>query len=426
MSDIAIVAEQLGKRYRIYAQAIDRLKQFIWGHRRQYFREFNALTNASFSLKKGEVLGVIGQNGAGKSTLLQLIAGTLTPSQGTLQVNGRVAALLELGAGFNPEFTGAQNIKMYGMLMGLSEQEVEERFDDIVAFSGIEAFIDQPVKTYSSGMFVRLAFSIATSVDPDILIIDEALSVGDGAFARKSFDRIMALREKGVTIIFCSHALYQVQVLSNRVVWLEAGKVRALGEPRAIVSEYQSFLDSLSYRAIVSDIASKRPTDAHLGVARLSAVSVNVDGTQSELLMCVSERSNLTIDIQFLSDPNTPCPTVAIVFTDNEGRNISSCVTYYDGINIERNAAGAGKVNIVFEGLPLLHGRYWINVLLMCEQAILTIDGVYRLVQLEIEQVGHEVGIVMLPRRWQAISADTITVANPLPTSVQDVLTADS
>jgi lipopolysaccharide transport system ATP-binding protein len=142
--------------------------------------------------------------------------------------------------------------------------------------------------------------------------------------------------------------------------------------------------------------------------------------------MCVSERSNLTIDIQFLSDPNTPCPTVAIVFTDNEGRNISSCVTYYDGINIERNAAGAGKVNIVFEGLPLLHGRYWINVLLMCEQAILTIDGVYRLVQLEIEQVGHEVGIVMLPRRWQAISADTITVVNPLPTSVQDVLTADS
>ena len=205
MSDIAIVAEQLGKHYRIYAQAIDRLKQFIWGHRRQYFREFNALTNASFSLKKGEVLGVIGQNGAGKSTLLQLIAGTLTPSQGTLQVNGRVAALLELGAGFNPEFTGAQNIKMYGMLMGLSEQEVEERFDEIVAFSGIEAFIDQPVKTYSSGMFVRLAFSIATSVDPDILIIDEALSVGDGAFARKSFDRIMSLREKGVTIIFCSH-----------------------------------------------------------------------------------------------------------------------------------------------------------------------------------------------------------------------------
>ncbi len=426
MSDIAIVAEQLGKHYRIYAQAIDRLKQFIWGHRRQYFRAFNALSNASFSLKKGEVLGVIGQNGAGKSTLLQLIAGTLTPSQGTLQVNGRVAALLELGAGFNPEFTGAQNIKMYGMLMGLSEQEVEERFDDIVAFSGIEAFIDQPVKTYSSGMFVRLAFSIATSVDPDILIIDEALSVGDGAFARKSFDRIMALREKGVTIIFCSHALYQVQVLSNRVLWLEAGTVRALGEPRAIVSEYQSFLDGLSYRTVVPDIASKRPADAHLGVARLSAVSVNVDGTQSELLMCVSERSNLAIDIQFLSDPNTPCPTVAVVFTDNEGRNISSCVTYYDNINIERNAAGVGQISISFDRLPLLHGRYWINVLLMCEQAILTIDGVYRFVQLEVEQMGHEVGVVMLPRLWQVINADTITAASPLPTSVQDVLTIDS
>jgi lipopolysaccharide transport system ATP-binding protein len=427
MSDIAIIAVQLSKHYRIYAQTIDRLKQFIGGYRRQYFHEFNALSEVSFSLKKGEVLGVIGQNGAGKSTLLQLIAGTLTPSQGRIQVNGRVAALLELGAGFNPEFTGAQNIKMYGMLMGLSEQEVEQRFNEIVAFSGIEAFIHQPVKTYSSGMFVRLAFSIATSVDPDILIIDESLSVGDGAFARKSFDRIMALREKGVTIIFCSHALYQVQVLSNRVLWLEAGNMRALGEPRAIVSEYQSFLDRLSDHEFTPDIASNRPTHAHQGGARLSAVSVSLDGNiQSERVMCISESSNLTVDIQFSSDPSTPCPTIAIVFTDNEGRNISSCVTYYDDIQIERNAAGAGKVNITFDRLPLLQGRYWVNVLLMCEQAILTIDGVYRFIQLAVEQVGHEVGVVMLPRRWHVTNADTTTAISPLPTTAQDALTTDA
>lgn len=408
---IAIQAENLAKHYRLYAQPIDRLKQFIFGGKRTYFKHFTALQAVNLTLEKGKVLGVIGQNGAGKSTLLQLLAGTLHPSSGSLHINGRVAALLELGAGFNPELSGADNVRFYGMLMGLSAAEVDAKFDDIVAFSGIGAFIDQPVKTYSSGMFVRLAFSIATSVEPDILIIDEALSVGDGAFARKSFDRIMELRASGVSIIFCSHALYQVQVLSDSVLWLKAGSVQALGDPREVVSAYQQFLDSQSAQESLS-LDAKRPEDGPLTLARLTEVKVKVDGAQGEVLPCVCERSNVVIEISFQSDPIQPCPTVAIVFTDSDGRNISSCTTFYDKVHIERDLKGNGRVQIQFERFALMQGSYWVNVLLMCENAILTLDGVYRLVQLTVAQVGHEVGVSMLPRVWH-----TTAVANPSPTT---------
>ncbi|MGZ8193237.1 MAG: ABC transporter ATP-binding protein [Methylobacter sp.] len=187
----AIVVKNLSKHYQLYTRPHDRLKQLLCLGKRQYYREFSALHELSFEVMPGEVVGIIGRNGSGKSTLLQLVCGTLTPSTGEVSVKGRVAALLELGTGFNPEFTGRENVFMSAAIMGLSQKEIENRFDEIVDFSGIREFIDQPVKTYSSGMYVRLAFAVATSVDPDILVIDEALSVGDGAFARQSFNRVM-------------------------------------------------------------------------------------------------------------------------------------------------------------------------------------------------------------------------------------------
>jgi lipopolysaccharide transport system ATP-binding protein len=187
-----------------------------------------------------------GHNGAGKSTLLQILSGTLSPSTGDLQVNGRVAALLELGAGFNPEFTGRENLLLNGPLLGLSRAQLAERLQDIIDFSGIGDFIEQPVKTYSSGMFVRLAFSLATSVDPDILVIDEALSVGDGEFSRKSFDRILALRDAGTTILFCSHSMYQIESLCSRALWLDHGRARQFGRPAVVATAYQEHLDTLA------------------------------------------------------------------------------------------------------------------------------------------------------------------------------------
>ena len=242
MNNIAIRVNKLSKCYQLYNQPSDRLKQFLWRGKRQFFREFWALHDVSFEVGKGEVLGIIGRNGAGKSTLLQLLCGTLTPTSGNVEVHGRIAALLELGAGFNPDFTGRENVFMSGAILGLSPKEIEDRYEDIVDFSGIRDFIDQPVKTYSSGMYVRLAFSVATSVDPDILIVDEALSVGDGEFARKSFDRIRAMKEAGKTILFCSHSLYQVEAFCDRVLWLDHGHVKLCGDPQDVVQSYGMLL----------------------------------------------------------------------------------------------------------------------------------------------------------------------------------------
>src|SRR6478672_3840406 len=230
-SDIAIKVEHLSKCYQIYSQPRERLKQFILpalqgmiGQQpKQYFRDFWALQDVSFEVRKGETVGIIGRNGSGKSTLLQLICGTLNPTSGSLQAHGRIAALLELGSGFNPEFTGRENVYLNGSLLGLSSAEIDVKFDDIAAFADIGEFIERPVKTYSSGMVVRLAFAVQAMVDPDILIVDEALSVGDEKFQRKCFARLEELKSRGTSILFVSHSGSQIVELCERALLLEHG-----------------------------------------------------------------------------------------------------------------------------------------------------------------------------------------------------------
>ncbi|MBY0467317.1 MAG: ABC transporter ATP-binding protein, partial [Burkholderiales bacterium] len=241
----ALKIENVSKTFSLYEKPIHRLMASLRLLRRPV-KKIHGLTDINLQVNRGEVLGVIGRNGAGKSTLLQLICGTLRPTTGNITTHGRIAALLELGAGFNLEFTGRENVKLSAALLGLGPAEIAAKFESIVAFAELEQFIDQPVKTYSSGMFVRLAFAVATSVEPDILVIDEALSVGDGVFARKSFDRIMALKARGTTILFCSHALYQVEALSDRVVWLKDGRVQSMGLAHDVISAYQQFLLQIS------------------------------------------------------------------------------------------------------------------------------------------------------------------------------------
>lgn len=248
--NIAIRVSNLSKCYHIYDQPHDRLKQSLYPRLQRlvgkqpkhYFREFWALKDVSFEIKKGETVGIIGRNGSGKSTLLQLICGTLHPTAGQIQTNGRIAALLELGSGFNPEFTGRENVYMNAAVLGLSKEETDGRFDDIVAFADIGEFIEQPVKTYSSGMMVRLAFAVAINVDPEILIVDEALSVGDELFQRKCFSRIEAIRASGATILFVSHSGGQIVELCDRAVLMDAGERLAVGQPKQIVGRYQKLL----------------------------------------------------------------------------------------------------------------------------------------------------------------------------------------
>ena len=249
-SEIAIKVDNLAKCYQIYQLPHDRLKQFVlprlqsWLRkpRRTYFKEFWALKNVSFEIKRGETVGIIGRNGSGKSTLLQLICGTLHPTLGSIQTSGRIAALLELGSGFNPEFTGRENVYMNGAVLGLTVDEIDQRFNDIATFAEIGDFIEQPVKTYSSGMMMRLAFAVAINVDPQILIVDEALSVGDELFQRKCFSRIETIRKKGATILFVSHSGGTVVELCDRAVLLDAGELLVIGKPKQIVGRYQKLL----------------------------------------------------------------------------------------------------------------------------------------------------------------------------------------
>jgi lipopolysaccharide transport system ATP-binding protein len=247
-SDTSIKVEGLSKRFEIFNQPRDRLKQMVVPrlkravgmHPTQYFREFWAVKDVSFTVKRGETVGIIGRNGSGKSTLLQMICGTLTPTSGSIVTNGRVAALLELGSGFNPEFTGRENVFLNASLYGLSNKETAERFDEIARFAEIGAFIDQPVKIYSSGMMVRLAFAVIAHVDADILVVDEALSVGDAIFTQKCMRFIRSFQQKG-TLLFVSHDASAVQNLCESAIWLNQGEIRQIGTSKAVSEAYLQY-----------------------------------------------------------------------------------------------------------------------------------------------------------------------------------------
>lgn len=405
-----ISARQLGKCYQLYARPQDRLKQFLWRGRRQYYREFWALDEVSFEVAPGEVVGIIGRNGSGKSTLLQLVCGTLAATSGEISVRGRVAALLELGAGFNPEFSGRENVFMNAAILGLSTEETAARFEEIVDFAGIRDFIDQPVKTYSSGMFVRLAFSVAVSVDPDILVIDEALSVGDGEFARKSFERIMAMKDAGKTILFCSHSMYQIEAICNRALWLREGRVALSGPPAAVVSAYNDYLAGLNPLALPAGVPTladdaaggglSRPRVA-AGTARIEEIAASIDGHAGRELTAVCGQSELAIRVAFVCDPGMPVPSVAVCLLHHSGMTVASAGSFNDGVTLHRDAQGFGVATLVLPALPLLKGEYTLDVYLMCERGIHVYEHAARVATLQMMQRGLELGLVTLPHRWE-------------------------
>jgi lipopolysaccharide transport system ATP-binding protein len=265
-NDIVIKVDHLSKMYQMYNQPQDRLKQFVFPRLQRiigrqpktYFHEFWALNDVSFEVKKGETVGIIGRNGSGKSTLLQLICGTLTPTGGSVQTNGRIAALLELGSGFNPEFTGRENVFLNGAVLGLTNDEINARFADIAAFADIGEFIDQPVKTYSSGMMVRLAFAVIAHVDADILVIDEALAVGDTVFTQKCMRFLRRFMETG-TILFVSHDISSVNNLCQMALWLDHGSTRMFSDANDVTNSYTQYCaqqihgDSIKFNSLLGD-----------------------------------------------------------------------------------------------------------------------------------------------------------------------------
>lgn len=402
-SDLAISIKNVSKRYKVYARPMDRLLQMLpWNQNKMLGEAFWALKNIDMQIERGEVIGLIGNNGAGKSTLLQIVCKTLEPTEGEVKIRGKIAALLELGSGFNPEFSGKENVYMSAAIAGLTREETDKKYNDIVEFSGIGDFIHSPVKNYSSGMMMRLAFSVATSIEPDILVIDEALSVGDGGFARKSFDRIMQLKESGCTILFCSHALYQVEVLCKKVMWLDKGEVRAYGEPSGVINRYQKHIDRMDLETEPANGTkeSSNPNAMSTTATRIKKITVSGDNGQEGDVKLESEVSTLSIAVSFVSDARHPVPSIAIVITDEVGKNITSCGTFYDEIALNLRENGEGNVRLTFPKIGLRRGRYYLHVLLMCENAIHIYESA-QCASLDVTQKGSEVGMVALPREWK-------------------------
>lgn len=375
-SEVAIKVENLSKCYHIYDKPRDRLLQMLMRGRKQLFREFWALRDVSFEIKKGQTVGIIGRNGSGKSTLLQMICGTLNPSAGRIETHGRVAALLELGSGFNPEFTGRENVYLNGALLGLSKEEIDERFDAVAAFADIGEFIEQPVKTYSSGMFVRLAFAIQANVEPEILIVDEALAVGDAYFVHRCMLRFNELQKSGTTILFVSHDANAVRNLCARAIWLADGCVVEEGDSAKVVDAY---LAHLFGRQIVAagptgpvavsqesamglQIETSIPNiDRRLGDQRCEIVGVGVyDASLNRISSSINDQDVIVrMTIRNHSLGTGTALAVGYIFRNAKGQEIASTNSQIEGLVIDSIPQGSYMTVRMTVALPRLHpGSY--------------------------------------------------------------------
>ena len=404
----AISLQSVSKTYRSYAHGWDQLWEILT-HKVQV-QCFHAVQDLTLYIPHGQVVGVVGKNGAGKSTLLKIVAGTLLSDEGGIcEISGRVSALLELGSGFHPDMTGRENVFLSGAMMGFSVEQMNQVYDEIVDFSGIAEFMERPVKTYSSGMFVRLAFAVATCVKPDILIIDEALSVGDGAFARKSFDRIIEFQTANKTILFCSHSLYQVEKICNRVIWLDKGKIQMDGEPAEVLASYSEFLtkndsNSLSSKLETIPIQKKSQIQKKPQISnkqgRITHTEVHIGSQVGEQLTLHSKQSNLMIDVDFIYDPSLLVPSVAVTIMRKDGLLVASASTHNDKQIISHRVDGTGQARIIFYQVPLLKGNYSVDIYLLCENALHLYDQALAVSSLTVLQEGIEQGVVHLQHEW--------------------------
>jgi len=361
--DLAITVEDLSKVYQIYDLPRHRLWQSLWRGRRRFYREFHALTHVSFDVRRGEVVGVIGRNGSGKSTLLQLVCGTLTPSSGQVVAKGRVAGLLELGAGFNPEFTGRENVYLNGAIMGLTTAEVDARYTQIVEFADIGDFLDQPLKTYSTGMVVRLAFAVIAHVDADVLVIDEALAVGDAFFVQKCMRFLRDFMTRG-TILFVSHDTGAVVNLCHRAIWLHKGEVMVDGSPKDVAEAYLQHLAEDAFgaaprRPLESDeAAAPQQRSFGRGGARITGVDL-VDGAGASL-QSISGGETVTLRIRAEAVESLSSPIVGFIVKDRLGQVLFSDNTFaqYAGRPFALTAGQMVEARFTFVMPKLTPGEY--------------------------------------------------------------------
>lgn len=412
-----INVENLSKSYKLYDSPKERLKESLSLTHKKYHREFYALKDINFNVSKGEILGIVGVNGSGKSTLLKIITDVLNPSSGTVTVKGKISALLELGAGFNPEYTGMENIYLNGTLLGYTNDEMKEKIPKIIQFAEIGDFIDQPVKSYSSGMFARLAFAVAINVDPDILIVDEALSVGDLNFQLKCMKKFDEFRNAGKTILFVSHDVNAIKRYCTRTIWIKQGELIANGDTDEVTDRYLDFLHSAEageFRSdgkskivenntfVEEDFLPKNPND----IGRIQNVRIlNADGEEVE---DVSFGEEITVELNYImkrDDIKNLVLGIAIYSLDNQ--YICGLNTLLDKYNVNYHI-GKNKMKLTYKKFNLLGGTYSFDVAIYEQNAQVPIDYKSRTCKFIVHAPYIGEGICILEHDWN----DTYIDAN--------------
>ncbi|WP_394903270.1 ABC transporter ATP-binding protein [Clostridium butyricum] len=405
MDNIVVEAKNISKLYTLYNKPIDRLKEALSIRKKTYGSKYYALNDISFTIEKGDTVGIIGGNGAGKSTLLKIITGVLTQNSGEINISGKVSAILELGAGFNTEYTGIQNIYLNGTMSGYSKSEIEKRVKNITEFADIGDFINQPVKTYSSGMFARLAFAVAINVDPDILIVDEVLAVGDVRFQTKCIDKMKELQKSGTTIIFVSHSADQVKRFCNNAIWLEKGTIKEIGNASIIVDMYEEYMDNISeeeqenieeaefnieYDETKNNNIEKIKTET-MGIIHNTKINKSVFNTFNKL--------EITIDYEMFDEISDILLGVAILSND-ERKYIFGPNTYLEKVKIP-NSIGSHRVKYIIPELCLLSGSYTVDIGLFNNQGLVCIDYKQDEIKFSIVNKYFSEGMCYLKHEWK-------------------------
>lgn len=377
MGEIAIQADHISKMYRLYSKPRDRLREAFSLTRKNYHREHYALRDVDFTIHKGETVGIIGTNGAGKSTILKIITGVLSPTRGQVHVNGRISALLELGAGFNMEYTGIENIYLNGIMIGFSHEEINRKMADILAFADIGDFVYQPVKTYSSGMFVRLAFAVAINIDPEILIVDEALSVGDAFFQVKCYHKFEEFKKQGKTIVFVSHDLGSIQKYCDRVILLDRGRKYAEGSPKDMIDQYKMVMAGRKApepeeAKVEAPLPQAADQDGGLWCEQMEVspdCSAYGNGSATIMDYCVLDRNQritnvipageeYTIRMKVQFHKAASDPIFALTVRDKQGTDICGTNTMYENFNTGQIGAGETRVIAFTQRMNLKGGEY--------------------------------------------------------------------
>ncbi|RMH68942.1 MAG: ABC transporter ATP-binding protein [Gemmatimonadetes bacterium] len=380
---IAISVSQLSKKYHLYSKGLDRVKEWLTFGKMSFHKEYWALRDINFTVERGRTFGIIGQNGAGKSTLLKILSGVSHPSGGTFAVNGRVASLLELGAGFHPEFSGRENVFMNATLMGLSRDEIRQKMPEIIRFSELGAYIDQPVKTYSSGMYARLGFSVAINVEPEILVVDEVLAVGDTYFQSKCLDRLNQLHEEGMTILFCSHVLYQVQAICDQVLWLDHGSIRQIGRPEKVVEAYRQFIRQKDRGRHGEHVRQMDTSKPYLEFVEPPTPPVLSTGDNLHLSLRYSipaQYKNVVLGVNLQEDQTT----------------LFATASHNAGVQL----AGEGVVHLVLKHIPLLNGVYTLSFMLADQNWATIYDRLPNACSFHVESSANMAGKCYIETEW--------------------------